>query len=134
METDAVERRYGGTAVEHDDHHSIALRCRKRRDAQVHGGTVDRDARPAVLRSKPVGDVEPRENLDARYEGRTERPGKRAYDSEHAVDAVAHGDSLLFRFDVNVARATRDACGEELVDERTHGRRGVAARNWRRGI
>ena len=59
---------------------------------------------------------------------------QRPREREHAVDAMAHGDSLLFRLDVNVARAARDAGGEQLVDERAHGRRGVVARHRRRGL
>ena len=45
--------------------------------------------------------------------------------AQHAVDAMAHGDPLLFRLDVDVARAGLDPLREKLVDELDGGGRFV---------
>ena len=92
-------------AVEHADHDLLAVRRGKRRDAQVDRDAVDRDARAAILRTQPIGDVEARENLDARHERGATRARQRSREREHAVDAMADRDALLFRLDVDVARA-----------------------------
>ncbi len=111
------------------------MRRGKRRDAQVDRDAVDRDARAAVLRAQPIGDVEPRENLDARHERGAERRAEAFARREHAVDAVAHGDSLLFRLDVNVARAAR-RCRRRAARRRARSRspRCRSPGNRRRGL
>ena len=105
-------------AVEHADDDLLAVRRGQRRDAEVDDRcrcTATR-ARPSCGRSA-VGDVEAGEDLDARDERRRDAARQRARVAQHAVDAMAHGDPLLLRLDVDVARARLDAFGEQLVDQ-----------------
>ena len=132
MKPHSLEREHGRPAVEHANDDLLAVRRRERRDAQVDGDAVDRDARAPILRPQPIGDVEPRENLDARHERRPDGARQRSRQREHAVDAMANGDALLFRLDVNVARARRDAGGEQLVDEIRDRRAAVSSPGDRR--
>ena len=73
-EADDVERAETGAAVEHADDDLLAVRRGERGDAQVDHRAAHGDARASVLRTHPVGDVEPGEDLDARDERRRERP------------------------------------------------------------
>ena len=57
-------------AVEHAHDDLLAVRDGKGGHAQVHHRAAHRHARAAVLRTHAVGDVEPREDLDARHERR----------------------------------------------------------------
>ena len=73
-----------------------------------------RDA--AVLREALLGDVE-RGLIFTRATMRAhERARRAARDVELAVDAVADDDLLLFRLDVDIARALLHRLGEERVD------------------
>ena len=113
----AVERGHRRPPVEHANDDFLTVRRRQRRDAKVDRDAVHRDARAAVLRTQPIGDVEPGEDLDARHERRPDGTRQRSRERQHAVHAMPNGDALLFRLDVNVARPPGDAAGQQLVDE-----------------
>ena len=53
-----------GALAQDPDHDLLAERGRQGRDPEVHRLAVHRDARAAVLRPEPVGDVEPGHDLD----------------------------------------------------------------------
>jgi hypothetical protein len=120
-EADGVEGAEAGAAVENADDDLLAVRRGEGRDAQVDDGAAHRHAGTTVLRPHAVGDVEPGENLHARGQRRRERACEKLRLAQHAVDAMAHRDSLLFRLDVDVARAGLDSVGEQLIDERNGG-------------
>src|SRR5207248_3294574 len=107
--------------------HLLAMRRGQRRHAEVDGDTVHRDASASVLWAEAVSDIEARENFDARHERRPDRARQRSRMGKHAVDTVAHCDALLFRLDVDVARARSNAAGNELVDECRDGRAAVVS-------
>jgi hypothetical protein len=90
-------------------------------------GRVD-DAAPhpqldaAVLRHPPLGDVQVREDLEARDERRLHLD-RRAHDlHEHAVDAVADADVLFVALEVDVRGAAVHRVGQDAVDQLDHRR------------
>ena len=116
-ESHGVERAERRPPVENADHHLLAARCGERGHAQIDGGAVHRHPGPPVLRSQPIGDVEPRDDLDARDERTGDAPRQRAHVAQHAIDAVAHRDSLIFGLDVDVAGVRADAIGQQIVHQ-----------------
>src|SRR5687767_10623391 len=90
---------------------------RQRRDTQIDRDAVDRDARPAILRTKSVRDVESAEDLEPRDERGCGRPWQRSDASQDAVDAMPDDDAPLLGLDVDVARVRRDPLAEEIVDQ-----------------
>ena len=103
-------------------HDLLAEQHRQRRDAEVDDAVAHLELEPAVLRHPPLGDVELREDLDARGERRLHLE-RRPHDLEQrAVDAVAHPDLVLERLDVDVAGAALDRLDQEPVDQLDHRR------------
>jgi hypothetical protein len=99
------------------DHDLLAQRGRQGRDPEVHGLAVDAHPGSAVLRPEPVGDVEPRHDLDARDE-RQAGVARDLHDlPEHAVDPVAHHDAALDGLHVDIARPAGDPVGQHHVDQ-----------------
>ena len=76
---------------------------------------IDGHPGPPILRPKPVGDVESRNDL---HSG-DERQSRRARDLHHltqdAVDAITDDDGAFGRFDVDVARPAGDAIRQHHV-------------------
>ncbi len=95
----------------------FALRRRQRRHAEVHPVSAHRDTRAPVLRPEAVRDVELRHDLHARYERNPGRFGEDHHLPQHAVDAVAHRNTTLFRLEMDVRRARLDAFRNDPVDE-----------------
>ena len=86
-----------------------------------------------VLRDPALGDVEVREDLDARRERRLHLH-RRLHDLlQRAVDPVAHPDFLLVRLDVDIGHALLDGVREQAVDE-LHDRRGIDLGGERRVV
>ena len=118
-EADLGERRHFARLVEEAHRHRLAFDRRQRRDADVEhaarGRGGQRDA--AVLRLAPLGDVELRENLQARRDAGGEALRHAVRDVQHAVDAVAHDQLVLLRLDVDVGRAVLGRLEDHRVDE-----------------
>jgi hypothetical protein len=78
----------------------------------------------AVLRQPALGDVEVREDLDARDHG-GRKPARRRLDLvKHAVDPVAHDQPALERLDVDVGGARGKGVGDEQRHQPDHRRLG----------
>ena len=89
--------------VENPEHDLLAEEHRQRRDAEVDDPVAHLELEPAVLRHPPLGDVELRQDLDARGERRLHLERRLHHFQQRAVDAVANPDLVLERLDVNVA-------------------------------
>jgi hypothetical protein len=97
---DEVELDMG--SIENSDHHAFAVNGGRRSDAQIDIFAANGHGDPAVLRESPLRDVELGHDLDARND-RGGQPVRRRIDGpEYAVDAVAHAQLVIHRFDVNV--------------------------------
>ena len=92
-ERDEVERH--AAAIEHAQHHALAVHGRQGRDAQVDVLAAHREADAAVLRQPALGDVEPRHDLEARDDRGAQLGGRRLHVAQHAVDPVARAQTLL---------------------------------------
>src|SRR3546814_2235160 len=71
----------------------------------------------AVRRQTARGDVEPGQDLDAADHRGGEVGGRAFAVSQHAIDAVAHLQPVLERFDVDVGRAHLDRALDDEVDQ-----------------
>ena len=87
------------------------------RDPEVDRRPVDRHPGAAVLRTQPVGDVEPGHDLDAGDERNSRAPRNLHHLPEHTVDAVAHHHAALDGLDVDVAGPALDAVREQQVHQ-----------------
>ena len=117
VHAECVEAQHGRALAQDTDDDLLAQRGRQSRDAEVHRLAVHRHAGAAVLRPEPVGDVEPRHDLDAGDERQARVPRNLHHLPEHAVDAVAHHDAALDRLDVDVARPAGDTVGQHDVHQ-----------------
>ncbi len=112
------ERQICRLGVQDPDDDLLAVRGRKRRDAEVDRiAPLTSTACAAVLRAKAIRDVEAGDDLDARDQRNAGLARNRHGVTQHAVNAVTHRDRLLARFDVNVARAARDAVCQKNADQ-----------------
>ena len=102
-------------AVEHAQHHVLAVDGRHGRDAHVDLAAAHGDADAPVLRQAALGDVEPRHDLEARDERRAERRLRRLHVLQRAVDAVADREPVLARLDMDVGGAHLHRARDELV-------------------
>ena len=116
-EPEGLQRQDGRLLVQDPDDDLFAVGGGQGRDAEVHLVVVDGDPGPPVLRPQPVGDVEPRHDLDAGDERDAGRAGHRHDLPEHAVDAVAHRDAALDRLDVDVAGPAGHPVGQHHVHQ-----------------
>ena len=108
--------------VEDPHHDALAVHRRHRRHAQVDLLALHAQPDAPVLRQPPLGDVEVREDLDARDHGGRE-PARRRLDLvQHAVDPVAHDQPVLERLDVDVGRARSERVGDQQRHEADHRR------------
>ena len=108
--------------VENSHHDLLAVEHRQGRDAEVDDAVPHLELEAPVLRHPPLGDVELREDLDARGERRPHLE-RRPHDlQQRAVDPVAHPDLVLERLDVDVAGAPLDRLDQQSVDQLHHRR------------
>ena len=111
-----------GGAVEHAQHHLLAVERRHRRHAEVDLVAAHRQLDAAVLRQPALGDVEPRHDLDAR-DDRGLQPRRRRLDLvQHAVIAVAHPQPVGERLEMDVGGMGFDRARDHLVDQADHRR------------
>ena len=106
--------------IEHADHELLAERDGDGRDAHFDLAIPARRLDAPVLRSPFLGDVEARQRLDARDDGRVNQFGQGMHVVEHAVDAHSHDGLLPPRLDVDVARALIERVVQQVLDRRNH--------------
>ncbi len=121
-EAQRVEVERHAAAIEHAQHHGLAVHRRHGRDAQVDVLAAHRELDAAVLRQAALGDVEARHDLDAREDRGAQLRRRRLDLAQHAVDAVAQAERLLERLDVDVGGALLDRARDDAVDD-AHDRR-----------
>ena len=115
-----IERQHA--AIEDAQHHALAVDRGRGRDAEIDLLAAHREPHPPVLRQPPLGDVEPRHDLDAREDG-VAQPRRRRLDlAQHAVDAIAHAQPRLGGFEMDVRGAHLHRAGDEAVDQPDHRR------------
>ncbi len=117
---DEVERH--AAAIEHAQHHGLAMHGRQGRDAQVDVLAAHRQADAAVLRQPALGDVEPGHDLEPRDDRRAQLGGRRLHVAQHAIDPVARAQALLGRLEVDVGSAQFGGLGDQAVDDAHHRR------------
>ena len=123
-EAELVEVEHHRFAIEQAHHHRLAVRGRHGAHAQVEFLALHAQHDAAVLRQAALGDVELGHDLDAADHGGGE-VGRRALAFvQHAVDAVAHFQAVLERFDVDVRRTQLDRALDHQVDQADHRRFG----------
>src|SRR5690606_18737100 len=105
--------------VEHAHDDPLAEKHGDDAHAQIHLPAADRELDPAVLRQPLLRDIHVREDLDAAEDRGLESAdlGRQLRGLEDAVDAIANGELVLVRLDVDVARALVDRLDDDLVDE-----------------
>src|SRR3984957_15522119 len=117
IHTELAQIEFAGLFVEQTQHDAFTVPCGNRRDAHIDGtpGNLQPDA--AVLWQSFFGDVQTRHDLDARHDGIGDRFLRTQYFTQHAIDAEANDQTILERFDVDVAGAFFHRFGENGVDE-----------------
>jgi len=101
----------------HDDR--LALDRRQDRDADVHHapGSLRIQCDAAVLRLAALGDVELRQNLEARRHPRRETLRDALHLVQHAVDAQPDDERVVLRLPVDVRGAVLGGLEDHRVDE-----------------
>src|SRR5690625_212587 len=115
--TQAAKIEHDGFAVKNTHDHRFAGRGGHGGHAHDEVLAAHRGHDASVLGQAPLGDVEPRHDLDARNDcgGRARRRG---FDLlQNAVDAVAHLEAVFERFDMNVGGARFDRALQNEVDD-----------------
>ena len=106
--------------VENSQHHAFAMRRRRGRDTEIDVLAANGQPDTAVLRQPPLGNVEPRHQLDARHDGCPQPVRRRLDVAQNAVDAVPNTQFRLQRFDMNVGCPGFDGTVDQQVDEPNH--------------
>ena len=107
--------------VEQTDDDFLAVDGREERNTKIDFLAGDADAETSVLRKAALGDVEAREDFDARGDGELERLRRGAGLDEVAVHAVAELECFFKRFDVNVGRLFLERLHEDEVHDFDNG-------------
>ena len=98
-----------GLFVQQPQDHALAVNPRQRGNADVDGPARDPQRNAAVLRQAFLGDVQVRHDLGAGDHQRTQTPAELERFTEYPVDAEAHAQVELARFQVNVGGAGSDS-------------------------
>ena len=121
-EAELVEIQHHRLAIQQTHHHRLAVRGRHRAHAQVELLALHPQHDATVLRQPALGDVELGHDLDA-ADHRGGEVDRRAFAlDQHAVDAIAHLQPVLERFDVDVGRAQLDRALDHQVHQPDHRR------------
>ena len=99
-------------AVDHGDHG----------DADIDLASAGAELDAAVLRQPPLGNVQPRHDLQTADDRGLEAVDLRRHrlGVQHAVDAIADPQARLLRFNVHVAGPQLDRLQQDLVDQPHH--------------
>ena len=92
------------------------------RDAEVDLAAVDARGEAAVLGQPPLGDVQPRDDLEPRHHRQVQRARDLQEVEEEPVDAIADARSILVRLDVDVGGVVARGPAEHVVDDLDHRR------------
>src|SRR5690606_26123404 len=121
-ETEPGEIQHHRLAIEQAHHHRFAVRGRHGADAQVQLLALHPHDDAAVLWQAALGDVELGHDLDP-ADHRGGEVLRRAFAFlQHAVDAIAHLQPVLERFDVDVGGAQLDRALDDQVHQPDHRR------------
>jgi hypothetical protein len=90
--------------------------------AQVQLAPLDAGLDAPVLRQAALGDVQVRQQLDARADGRALPRRHHLAGVQHAVDAVAHVQAVVEGLQVDVGGAQLDHAPDQAVDQADHRR------------
>ena len=122
LEAHVFEAEADAGAVEHPHHQALAVHRGHRRQAQIEFVALDPRLDAPVLRQPPLGDVEVRQQLDARTDRGAVLEPDRLAGMDHAVDPVAHMQPVFERFEVDVRRAQVGDAADDRVDQPDHRR------------
>ena len=103
VEPKGVQAENRPTRIEDSNDDFLPLGNRQRRHPKIDGDGVHDDAGTPVLGPKPVGDVQRCYDLQTRNQWEPCRSRDLHDLPQHAIDAVADGDTTLLRLDVDVA-------------------------------
>ena len=113
---DARELEQLGVLQEDTRDGRLAVHGRRQRDTQVGFRIADAHVGAPVLRQPPLGDVQPRENLYARDDGRGEVARQALVEAQQAVDAEADAQVVAPGLEMDVGGADLERALEDLVD------------------
>ena len=91
------ERDAAALLVEQTEHDALAAQRRHGRDAHVDLAVLQSQPNASVLRQPALGDVQLGHDLEAADDRRREMRRRRRRVLQHAVDAIAHAQSVLVR-------------------------------------
>ena len=103
--------------VEQTQHDALAVHRRHGRHAQVELARLEPHANASVLRPPPLGDVELREQLDARHDRVMQMARRLGRGNEHAVDAKARREAGARGLEMDVARGDVVRVAHEQVHD-----------------
>ena len=95
---------------------------RQGRHAHIDGAPPDRQGDPAILRQALFRNVEPRHDLDAGDNGRSQLPRRCQHLDEIPVDPVANGQMILKRIDMDIGCTPFDGLMDQAVNQTDHWR------------
>ena len=107
----------GARRVEDPDHDLLAEQRRQRADPEVDRLAAELQLHPAVLRHALLGDVQPRDDLDARRQLVLDGDRRLRDLAQLAVDAEAHAVVVFVGLEVQVGRAQVDRVDQHLLQE-----------------
>jgi len=110
------ERDGSAAAIEKTKHDALTEHRGDGGDAEIELARLEANADAAVLRAAALGDVELREELDARDDGMVELRRWLEGSDEDAVDADAGGEACSCCFQVDVGGASVVGVADEEVD------------------
>ena len=98
----------------HDD--AFAMHRRQGRDTQIDRDAAHRHLDASVLRQLPLGDIEPRQDLDARDNGGAIAVRRRFDFAQRSVDRDADPEAAVARLQMDVRSAGLDRGFDDAVD------------------
>ncbi len=104
----------------HDD--GFAVDARDHRDADVHVGARSANGNASVLRQPPLGNIESRNQFNARGDGVEAVARQVVARLQHAIDAKPHYERIFLGLDVNVGGLLVDCLRRDVVDQLHHRR------------
>ncbi len=117
LEAEHLQRRHVVALGEDPDDGLLAVQARQGGHAGVDARPADADLGPAVLRHATLGDVEPRDDLDAAEHGSRSLARRRHDVAQDPVHAEADAEAVALGLDVDVAGVNLHGLGEDLVDQ-----------------
>ncbi len=104
-------------AIEHAQHDAFAMHRRHGGHAQIELAALDARLDPAVLRQPALGNVQLRQQLQSRDDGRREPRLDDFGRVDDPVDAIAHMQAVVERLEMDVRSAQVGDAADEHVDQ-----------------